>query len=100
MFDNKTRKLILRGTSQFLSDRIIIQKIVRELNCLRNKCDFLEMRGDIFRLDEAKKVSGELKINDASKIMYDMQSPYLLLDNQVITPWDIALSLSSDSIYY
>jgi CBS domain-containing protein len=99
MFENKTRKLILKDTSFFISDRIIIEKITRELNCLQNEDNFLEMKADIFRLDEAKKISGNLKINESSKIMYDMQSPYLMIENQVVTPWDIAMSLSSDEIY-
>lgn len=99
MFENKTRKLILEGTSSFISDRIIIQKITRELNCLRNIDKFLEMKVSIFKLDNVKKVPSELKINEASKIMYDMQSPYLMIDNQVITPWDIAMSLSSNKLF-
>ena len=99
MFENKTRKLVLKDTSFFISDRIIIEKITRELNCLQNKDNFLEMKADIFRLDEAKKISGDLKISEASKIMYDMQSPYLMIENHVITPWDIAMSLSSDDIH-
>lgn len=99
MFENKTRKLVLEGTLHFISDRIIIQKIARELDCLRNCDNFLEMKADIFRLDMAKKVPAELKTNQASKIMYEMQSPYLMIDSQVITPWDIAMSLSSDTIY-
>ncbi|MGI0073613.1 MAG: CBS domain-containing protein [Nitrosotalea sp.] len=99
MFENKTRKLILKDTSFFISDRIIIEKITRELNCLRNEDSFLEMKANIFRLDEAKKISDNLKINEASKMMYDMQSPYLMIENQVVTPWDIAMSLSSDEIY-
>lgn len=99
MFENKTRKLVLKDTSLFISDRIIIEKITRELNCLQNKDNFLEMKADIFRLDEAKKISGDLKISEASKIMYDMQSPYLIIENHVVTPWDIAMSLSSDDIH-
>lgn len=99
MFENKTRKLVLKDTSFFISDRIIIEKITRELNCLQNTDNFLEMKADIFRLDEAKKISGNLKISEASKIMYDMQSPYLMIENHVVTPWDIAMSLSSDDIH-
>ncbi|HXX05870.1 MAG TPA: CBS domain-containing protein [Candidatus Bathyarchaeia archaeon] len=99
MFENKTRKLILKDTSLFISDRIIIQKITRELNCLKGKDNFLGMKADLFRLDEAKKIPSNLKINEASKIMYDMQSPYLMIEDHVVTPWDIAMALSSDEIY-
>ena len=57
------------------------------------------MKADIFKLDEAKKISNNLKINEAAKIMYDMKSPYLMVENRVITPWDIAMSLFSDEIH-
>jgi CBS domain-containing protein len=98
MFENQTRKLVLYDSFLFISDRIIMQKIARELNCLRDCDNFLDMKAGIFKLEEAKRVSRELKINEAAKIMYDMQSPYLMVGSQVITPWDIAMSLSSDRL--
>lgn len=93
MFANWTRKLILEGTSEFISDRIIIQKISRELNCLQGVDDFLEMQGGEFRLDKARKVDDDTPFNDACKLMYDMQSPYLMLSDGVVTPWDAILVL-------
>ena len=98
MFENNTRKLILEGTPLFISDRIIIQKIARELDCLHKGNNFLDMKADMFKLDEAKKISEKMKIDEASKIMYGMQSPYLIVNGQVITPWDIAMALSSDRL--
>jgi len=99
MFENKTRKLVLKDTSSFISDRIIMQKIARELDYLQSENNFLEMKGAAFKLDEAKKISDNLTINEAAKIMYGMQSPYLMVENHVITPWDIAMTLSSNEVY-
>jgi CBS domain-containing protein len=98
MFDNKTRKLVLDGTLSFINDRIIIQKLAREFNCLRDGQDFLEMTSDIFDLEQAKNVSVELTITEACKIMQDMKSPYLMIDGKVITPWDIVLILASQNL--
>lgn len=98
MFDNKTRKLVLEGTSSFISDRIIIQKLARELNCLRDGEDFLRMNSDIFILEQAKNVSDDLTITEACKIMQDMKSPYLMINEKVISPWDMVLILVSDDL--
>lgn len=100
MFKNKTRKLILEGTSEFISDRIIIQKISRDLNCLQGVDDFLEMKGSTFQLDKAKEVSDQVTLEEGCKILYEMQSPYLLLSDGVVTPWDVILSLRSENIGY
>jgi len=98
MFDNMTRKLVLEGTSLFINDRIIIQKLVREFNCLRDGKDFLGMNSDIFILEQANNVSGDLTISEACKIMQDMKSPYLRIDDKVISSWDMVLILSSENL--
>ena len=96
MFENKTRKLVLQHTSLFVSDRIIIEKIVRELNYLRNVKDFLSMKATAFKLEKAKTISEDLNIQEASKIMYEMLSPYLIVKDQVVSPWDVVFSLASE----
>lgn len=98
MFSNRTRKLVLENTRLFINDRIIVETISRQLNCLHDTSNFLEMKADIFKLEEGKVVSDELKISEACKIMYNMQSPYLMTGDQVISPWDIAMVLSSSNL--
>lgn len=98
MFENKTRKLMLEGTSEFISDRIIIRKITRELNCLHGVTNFLEMKADLFQLAKAKEVSDKLTLRKACQILYEMESPYLLLKDGVMTPWDIITSFSSENL--
>ena len=98
MFEYNTRKLMLEGTSFYINDRIIIEKLVREFNCLRDGIDFLEMKSDIFSLEEVKNVSGDLTITEACKIMQDMKSPYLRVNDKVISPWDVVLILNSDNL--
>lgn len=96
MFDNKTRKLVLQDTSFFINDRIIIEKLTRELNCLRGGENFLGMNSDIFSLDRANNVPDNLTISGACKIMQDMKSPYLMMDGKVISSWDIIMMLVSE----
>lgn len=98
MFDNKTRKLVLEGTSSFINDRIIIEKLTREFNCLRGGENFLGMNSDIFSLDQAKNATDSLTISDACKIMQDMKSPYLMIDSKVISSWDMIMILASEKL--
>ena len=98
MFENKTRKLILENTSLFVSDRIITEKITKEPKHLQNIHEFLDMKIDISKLESAKMVSDDLGIPEACKIMYDMQHPYLMTTEQVISPWDITMILCSDDL--
>ena len=98
MFEFSTRKLMLEGTSFYINDRIIIEKLVREFNCLKDGQDFLGMNSDIFRLEEVKNVPGNLTITEACKIMQDMKSPYLRIDDKVISPWDMVLILNSENL--
>lgn len=100
MFKNRTRKIMLEGTSEFISDRIIIQKISRDLNCLHDVDNFLDMKGNEFKLDKAKKVSNQTTIDEACAMLYEMQSPYLLLSDGVVTPWDVIQNLGSEKMEY
>ena len=64
MFENKTRRLVFKNTSNFISDRIIIEYIVRELNYLRNIDYFLDLKfEEPFRLAESKVISDDMKIS-------------------------------------
>ena len=98
MFDNGTRKLMLEGTSSYINDRIIIQKLVRDFNCLRDGQDFLGMNSDIFILEEVRNVPETLTITEACKIMQDMKSPYLRIGDKVISPWDMVVILDSENL--
>ena len=91
MLKNRTRKLMLEGTREFISDRIIIQKISRELGCLKHVDDFLDIRASEFNLDSAKTASEHDSLQDGCRLMYGMQSPCLLLPAGIVTPWDVVM---------
>ena len=98
MLKNKTRKLLLENTNQFISDRIIIEKIASDLNYLRNARNFLEMPIVGFGLEYAKVISKDIMVNELASIMFGMQHPYAVFKDQVISPWDICLALLSDQM--
>jgi len=51
-----------------------------------------------FNLEEAKVVSENLTLPELSKIMLDMPHPYVIYQNQVVSPWDICLILLSEDL--
>ena len=98
MMKNNTRRLFLVDSNKFINDRIILQKITDELKCLRETENFMDLSINEFNLEEAKKITSDLTINEISEIMYKMEHPSILFQDQIITPWDICLILLSDNI--
>ena len=98
MLENKTRRLLLENSSQYINDRIIIEKIVEDLNYLQDIDNFLDITADTFKLGDAKVVSEDLTIPEVSKLLFEIHHPYFIYENQVISPWDICLALLSDNL--
>ncbi|MBM3904702.1 MAG: CBS domain-containing protein [Thaumarchaeota archaeon] len=96
MLKNKTRKILLENTNQFVSDRIIIEKIASDLNYLRNTGNFLDLPVTGFGLEYAKVITKDIMVNELASIMFGMQHPYAVYHDQVISPWDICLALLSE----
>ncbi len=98
MLEINARRLVLVDSNKFINDRIILQKITDELKCLKETENFMDMPTSEFNLEEAKNVTDDLTIQEISKIMYKMEHPSVLFQDQIITPWDICLILLSDNI--
>ncbi len=98
MFDNNTRRLVLENTTKFINDRMILEKITEDWKYLREVDDFLARPVKDFKLEEAKTVSETLSISDAARELYEMEHPYLVYGNQVLSPWDVCLLLLSEKI--
>ena len=100
MLQNNTRKLILKNTNMFISDRLIIQMIAQKFDFFRN-VKFLDQKStESFNLEEAKKISKDMNLAEVSKMMYGMIHPYIIFQDQVITPLDICMALQSDRIEF
>ena len=92
MLENKTRKILLEGTSQFINDRIIIETI-EKFEYLLHTENFLEIPVSTVSLEEATVVSENLSISEISKIMFEMSHPLVIHDDRVISPWDVCTTL-------
>lgn len=100
MLQNNTRKLILKNTSMFISDRLIIQMIAQKFDFFRNVKFLDHMFTESFNLEEAKKISKDMNLAEVSKIMYGMTHPYIIFQDQVITPLDICMAMQSNRIEF
>lgn len=98
MFDNKARKFFLEGTTKYLSDRLIIEAITEKMKHLKETNDFLNETVDNVDLEEAKVISGNLKINEISSVMYDLAHPCVIYHDWLVTPWDICNVLMNEKI--
>jgi len=98
MFENKARKALLEGSNKYLSDRLIIEAISEKMKHLSETDDFLNEPVDIVELEEAKIIHDDLKINEVSKMMYDMAHPFIIYKDWLVTPWDICKILLSPEI--
>lgn len=100
MLQKNSRKILLKDSNYFISDRLLIQSIAQDFDFFRN-VKFLERHvKDSFRLEEARKISKDLNLTEISKIMYSMPHPCMIFQNQVITPWDICLALESERVEF
>ena len=92
MLENRTRKILLEGTDQFINDRIIIEAI-EKFDYLLGNDNFLDIPVSVVSLENAKVVSDDLNLSEISKIMYDMSQPLIIHEDRVISPWDVCMAL-------
>ena len=98
MFKNKTRKILLENSNKYINDRIILEAISEKLGYLKNIDNFLEMPASTIELEEARVIFDDLKIHEVSAMMYDMEHPYVIYKDMLVTPWDICMALLSENI--
>ena len=98
MVENKTRKLLLENSSHFIDDRVILEKIKKDLGYLHDVDNFLNLSVHAKHLPKAQVIPEDVTIPEISKIMFTMVYPYVIFKDQVISPWDICLSLLSEEI--
>ena len=89
MFENKTRKILLENSNKYINDRIIIETITEKMSHLKEMDYFLDVPANIIDLEESRVIFDDLKINEVSAMMYDMEHPYVIYKNWTVTPWDI-----------
>ncbi|NIM26233.1 MAG: CBS domain-containing protein [Nitrosopumilaceae archaeon] len=100
MFENKTRKILLENSNKYINDRIIIETITEKMAYLKDIDYFLNVPANIIDLEEARVIHDDLKINEVSAMLYDMEHPYIIYKDSVVTPWDICNILLNERIDY
>ena len=100
MFENKTRKILLENSNKYINDRIIIETITEKMGYLKEVDYFLNILANIVELEEARIIYDDLKINEISAMMYDMEHPYVIYKDWMVTPWDICTALLEDGIQF
>lgn len=94
MYENKTRKLLMEDSNQFISDRLILGEISRILRFREGVDYFLDIPAKEFKLDYVREVDQDIEIGRLCTIMDRMAHPYVIHKDTVVTPWDVALVLS------
>ena len=98
MLENKTRKLVLEGTTDFVNDRMILEKVSEDFHHLEGITNFLQMPASIFHLEKSIVLQEDLNFQELSKKMNHVAHPYIFFKDQVISPWDICTTLLSKKI--
>lgn len=98
MFENKTRKLVLEYSNQFISDRIILKEISKILKIHPDVSNFLEIPVSQIQLEDVEIVKEDLVLNQLCEKMYQMDHPYVIYKDISITPWDICNVLKSERL--
>jgi CBS domain-containing protein len=98
MYENKTRKLILENSNQFISDRLILGEIAKILRFQTDIDNFLDIPASQFKLENAKVITEDLNFDQLCSIMEGLDHPYVVYKDTVVTPWDICVTLLSEDL--
>jgi predicted transcriptional regulator len=96
MYENKTRKLILENSNQFISDRLILGDISRILKFQANFEYFLDIPASQLKMEYLRVIREDTELARLCSIMDKMDHPYVLYKDAVVTPWDVCLALESE----
>jgi hypothetical protein len=98
MFENKTRRLVLEDTNQFVSDRIILGYISDKLNFLKDVDSFMDMPVNLLELEQVRTINEDVSLDQLCGIMSEIQYPYVLYKDKVFSPWDVCEALMRPEI--
>jgi len=94
LIQDNTEFLLLENESLFIDSMTIIEKIVGDLNYLKNCNNFLDLNASIFKLERPKLVPNNLTLSEICQTMLAMKHPYIMTSNQLFTPRTILEILS------
>jgi len=89
LIQDNTELLLLENESLFIDSMTIIEKIVGDLNYLKNCNNFLDLNASIFKLEMPKLIPNNLKLSEICQTMLPMKHPYVMTSNRLFTPRSI-----------
>ncbi len=98
MFENKTRRLVLENSDQFISDRLILGEITIMLKFQTDVDYFLDIPINQFELENVKTITEDLKFNQLCSMMEKMDYPCVVYNDTTFTPWDVCLTLLREDL--
>lgn len=98
MFDNKTRKLLLVNSNQFISDRTILEGLSRMIKFQKDIDNFLEVPVNQVTFDHIKVITEDLKFDQLCSVMNKMEHPYVIYKDIVVSPWDVCVTLATEEM--
>jgi len=98
MFENKTRRLLLKNSNQFISDRLILGEISRILKFQTDIDYFFDIPINQFKLENVKAITEDLKFNQLCSMMEKMDYPCVVYKDMIFTPWDVCLTLLREDL--
>ncbi len=91
MFKHKVRRLLLEGSAEVLSDRVIVDAVCNEFDFLRNTPDFLSIKAKSFTPRKAREIAQDFKITGVAHDLLNENHYTTISNGQLISPWDIIL---------
>jgi CBS domain-containing protein len=98
MFKHKTRKLLLKNSNQYISDRLILGEISRILKFQKNIENFLDIPANQLKFEYVKTVTEDLKFDHLCLVMEKMDHPYVMYKDISISSWDVCVALLSENL--
>lgn len=97
MYNNKTRKLLLENSDEYISDRLILGDISRMLHETKVE-DFLEIPVNEFRKEKIHTIAEDIEFQSLCLLMEKMEHPYVRYKDKIVTLWDVCLTLLSEDL--
>jgi CBS domain-containing protein len=100
MFEHKTRKLVLEGSNQFISDRLILGEVSKILKFQENLEYLLDLPIKQLPLGYSREIDEDMNLGRLCSLMDKMDHPYIIYKkgDMVVTPWDVCLALQSEAL--
>lgn len=97
MFKHHIRRILLKNSNKFISDRIILGEISMLLK-YQEVDNLLDIPINQFKFEYAKEITTDLSLGQICLIMDKMDHPCIIYQDSIITPWDISLMLLAETL--